>query len=76
MEAFLVQQRNEQQQGHSMLNMQLTTYMKTKRIRKSFSNLRMTNEVQIHLKIFIIIAPFGRNRVPELNENEYENEIE
>lgn len=31
--------------------------------RKSFSNLRMTNEVQIHLKIFIIITPFGRNRL-------------
>lgn len=45
--------------------------------RKSFSNLRMTNEVQIHLKIFIIIAPFGRNRVPEdaMRVYGYENEM-
>lgn len=35
----------------------------------------MTNEVQIHLKIFIIIAPFGRNRVPESRMDGYENEM-
>lgn len=31
--------------------------------------------MQIHLKIFIIIAPFGRNRVPESRMDGYENEM-